>query len=73
MEELIRAITSIFTRSFPIAAVRSKFSRLREILVVLTSDGSLLSSGSFVSDSVSQISLSDIQAVLALRLDLNQE
>jgi hypothetical protein len=49
--------------------IRNRFARLREILIVLTSDIASSSSESLAIDNFSHITPSEIDAFLALRID----
>ncbi len=68
-EECMRAITNIFTRASS-STIRSRFARLREIFVVITSDLSM--SGGLATDSFSHLTPDEIEAFLALRVDSQQ-
>jgi len=63
-EECVRAIMAVLTRA-AVTPIRSRFSRLREVLMVLTSD---VRSSTFA-DSLSQITPMEAQAILNLRRD----
>jgi len=63
-EECVRAVMAVLTRA-SVTPIRSRFSRLREVLMVLTSD---VRSSTFA-DSLSQITPTEAQAILSLRRD----
>lgn len=63
-EECVRALSATFMR-FSSSPIRGKFSRMREIMLVLTSD---ISSSSLMADSFSLTS-SEIQSFLGLRIE----
>jgi hypothetical protein len=71
LDECVRALNSMFVR-YSTIPIRGKFSRLREILQVLTSD---ISSGiSSVSvDTYSHLTANEVQAFVALRVDAPAE
>jgi hypothetical protein len=65
MEECVRSIIAVFNqKAGPGISLRSKFSRIREVMLVLTSDDT---SGTF-SDSLGQLTYSEAESLLALRL-----
>ncbi len=63
-EECVRAIMSVFVRAST-TSIRNRFSRLREVLMVLTSD---VKNAGFA-DSLAQISAAEAQTILSLRRD----
>ena len=63
-EECVRSYISM-TGKISNLPIRSKFSRLREVMMVLTSD---VRSASFA-DTLSQLTATEAQSILALRLD----
>lgn len=65
MEEVARAIMSLLS-SHSTKSVRGKFARLREILTVLTAD---FSTTNIMTESFSHLTLSEVIAFSALRLD----
>lgn len=68
LEEIIRALTTLFSR-YSAVPVRARFSRLREIMLVLTSD---VGSGSVFSDNFTHLTASEIEAFVSLRMDRAQ-
>ncbi len=65
-DEIIRAVNSVFTR-YSSVPIRSKFSRLREAMLVLTWDPSMTTSGAagFKSSSPAQpLSMSTVAATI---------
>lgn len=64
LEECIRAIVSVFTRASS-SPIRGKFSRLREIMSVLTSD---MSAGMF-GDNFTCLTANEVVAFQSLRMD----
>lgn len=63
-EECVRAVMAVLTRASS-TPIRSRFSRLREVLMVLTSD---VRSSTFA-DSLSQLTPTEAQTILSLRRD----
>jgi hypothetical protein len=63
-EECVRAIIACFSRASAVP-LRSRFSRIREVLMVLTSD----SRGASFAENLSQLTLMEAQAVISLRRD----
>eukprot|EP01042_Synura_sphagnicola_P000548 gene548-590_t len=81
MEECVRALTALFSKHSAVS-VRGRFARLREILLVLTSDLSSTASASpsgsnsdislqIPSDSFVLLNLHEIKLFASLRLDIN--
>jgi len=79
MEECVRALTALFSKHSAVS-VRGRFARLREILLVLTSDLSSTASPSgshsdislqIPSDSFVLLNLHEIKLFASLRLDIN--
>ena len=70
-EECVRAVTSMFGK-FSSNSVRTRFSRIREVMMVLTSDGSssVEAASMTFSDSLTQLTTTEAQAILSLREDL---
>jgi hypothetical protein len=69
-EECVRALSGMFAR-FSSGPIRGKFSRLREVMLVLTSDtgpGSVSS----MADNFSLLTVNEVLAFAALRLDVNE-
>ena len=66
-EECVRAISATFNR---FGSVRGKFARLREVMLVLTSDTS--SPGALLVNTFSHLTANETLAFLALRQDANQ-
>jgi len=64
-EECVRALSAMFTRCST-SPIRGKFSRLREVMLVLTSD---VSSSNVIAESFTQLTLAEAQAFAALRID----
>jgi hypothetical protein len=64
MEECVRAISLMFSNSTSAAAIRVKFSKLREIMQVITSDS--ISTGTAFS-SCTHISEIEYQHYLSIR------
>jgi len=62
----VRALNALFTRRSSIP-VRGKFSRLREVMLVLTADNTTPASA--IVDSCSQLTAAEIDAFLSLRID----
>lgn len=62
----MRALSAMFTRSSS-APIRGKFSRLREVMLVLTAD--VASPASIVADSFSHLTTNEILAFVSLRKD----
>ncbi len=65
LEEVVRALTALFSR-YSSVPVRGKFSRLREVLLVLTSEGG----ASLVTDNFTQLTAGEVESFAALRVDL---
>lgn len=63
LEECVRALTATFAR-YSTTPIRGKFSRLREIMLVLTSDG-----GSGVGGDSFSLTTAEIQSFMGLRVD----
>ena len=64
LEECVRAVIAAFNQRSPAgSSLRPKFGRIREIMMVLTSD----TSSSF-SDSLAQLTYSEAENILGLRL-----
>ena len=66
LEEIVRSVSSLFSR-FSSVPVRGRFSRLREVMLVLTADSATPSS--VIADSFTQLTGSEVEAFLVLRLD----
>ena len=66
-EECVRALNAIFTRHSSIP-IRGKFSRLREIMMVLTADVTN-SQGNLQPDNFSLLSSNEVLAFVSLRAD----
>ncbi len=66
LEECVRAITTLYTRSSTVP-VRGKFSRLREILVILTHDTS--TNSSLVNENFSHLTMNEVKNIKSLRVD----
>ncbi len=66
-EECVRALTTAFTRVAS-SPIRGKFSRLREIMLVLTCDVTA-PGGGIVTDSFTALTSNEVLAFLALRID----
>ena len=62
----MRALISLFSRSASSSSVRSKFSRVREIMSVLTTD---TRSGESLVDGLVTLTLEDVNTFLDLRID----
>lgn len=62
----MRSVSSLFSR-FSSVPVRGRFSRLREVMLVLTADSATPSS--VIADSFTQLTGSEVEAFLVLRLD----
>jgi hypothetical protein len=71
LDECVRALNNMFAR-YSTIPIRGKFSRLREILQVLTSD---ISGGinSVSVDTFSHLTAQEVQAFVALRIDAPPE
>jgi len=67
LEECFRSLSSMFTR-YSTVPIRGKFSRLREIMQVLTSDVSAGIQAISV-DVFSHLTANEVRAFLALRID----
>jgi hypothetical protein len=65
LEECVRALSAVFARHSS-SPVRARFARLREIMLILTSDASAPSA--VLTDS-STLTNSEVQAFLALRVE----
>jgi hypothetical protein len=68
LEECVRAVITVVTKRSA-SSVRGKFSRLREVLVVITAEGG---TSSLQSDSFVHLTEGEIHALLTLRSDLRQ-
>jgi hypothetical protein len=68
LEEIVRALSAMFTR-FSSSPVRGKFSRLRELMLVLTSDSSTPAAAAAVSENLTHLTASEVDVILALRVD----
>lgn len=68
MEEVIRALSLLFTR-YSTLPVRGKFARLREIMLVLTADSSTPSLS--LAENFSQLTATEVESFLNLRVDIN--
>mmetsp|Transcript_50015 Transcript_50015/g.87331 ORF Transcript_50015/g.87331 Transcript_50015/m.87331 type:complete len:265 (-) Transcript_50015:71-865(-) len=66
LEEIVRSVSSLFSR-FSSVPVRGRFSRLREVMLVLTADSATPTSA--IADSFTQLTSSEVEAFLVLRLD----
>jgi hypothetical protein len=66
LEEIVRALTALFGRHSSVP-VRGRFSRLREVMLVLTSDSTATSS--MIADSFTQLTANEVDAFISLRLD----
>jgi hypothetical protein len=64
-EECVRAVISLFSR-YSTTSVRSKFTRIREIMSILSSD---VSSAATLSEGFMVLSPEDINSFLTLRID----
>ena len=64
-EECVRAIIALFTR-LSTTPIRGKFSRLREIMSILTSD---VTSTNAIADSFTYLTINEVKAFIALRAD----
>ena len=64
-EECVRAIITLFTR-LSTTPIRGKFSRLREIMSVLTSD---VTSTNTIADTFTYLTINEVKAFVALRVD----
>jgi hypothetical protein len=77
-EEIVRSLSALFGRHSS-APVRGKFSRLREVMQVLTTDlsecrGEIVDPSSFVvSDSFTQLTAGDIESIISLRTDFHDK
>eukprot|EP01038_Epipyxis_sp_PR26KG_P004471 gene4471-6322_t len=69
LEEIIRSITSLYTRHATVP-IRNNFSRLREVMLVLTSDSTVSSLGN-ITDNFTQLTTADVEVFIGLRIDLN--
>jgi hypothetical protein len=69
-EECVRALSGMFGRaSSSSSLIRSKFSRLREIMIVLTSDNADLLQ---TTDTFTHLTSSEVSAFASLRIDAHQ-
>jgi hypothetical protein len=66
LEEIVRSLSALFSR-FSSVPVRGRFSRLREVMLVLTSD--VTSPTGLMADSFTQLTASEVEAFLVLRVD----
>jgi hypothetical protein len=66
LEEIVRALTALFGRHSSVP-VRGRFSRLREVMLVLTSDSTATSN--MIADSFTQLTANEVDAFISLRLD----
>eukprot|EP01034_Spumella_vulgaris_P023258 gene23258-29470_t len=70
LEEIVRSLSALFGR-YSSAPVRGKFSRLREVMQVLTTDLSACTGGVtdavklVTSESFTQLTASDVEAIIA--------
>ena len=64
-EECVRAIIALFTR-LSTTPIRGKFSRIREIMSVLTSD---VTSTNAIADTFTYLTINEVKAFIALRAD----
>lgn len=64
MEEFVRILSSVFTK-YSSVPVRGKFSRLKEIMAVLTAD----SATSAINDNYSHLTIPEIESFFYLRSD----
>jgi hypothetical protein len=77
LEEIVRALSSVFGRHSSLP-VRAHFSRLREVMLVLTADASTISTGAggqvggagAFTENFSQLTASEVEVFLSLRLDV---
>ena len=65
LEECVRAITTLFTRASSVP-IRGKFSRLREILVILTHDSS---TNNLVNENFTHLTMNEVKYIKSLRVD----
>ncbi len=66
LEEIVRSLSALFSR-FCSVPVRGRFSRLREVMQVLTSDTTMPLG--MIGDSFTQLTSSEVEAFLILRVD----
>ncbi len=71
MEEFVRVLNSLFSRHSSVP-IRGKFSRLREILMVLTSDRLSDLVGENSSSSFTHLLNHEVDAIYQLRVDGKQ-
>lgn len=64
MEELVRTLNGLFTR-YSNSSVRMKFTRLREMMLVLTSP----SLGDSLNENYTLLTANEIEAVFGLRIE----
>eukprot|EP01041_Mallomonas_annulata_P006086 gene6086-12279_t len=69
LEECVRALNALFSK-WSSTSIRGKFSRIREIMLVLTSDVS--SSGNLSTDNFSHLTINEIHAFASLRIDFGE-
>lgn len=67
-EECVRAIIALFTR-LSTTPIRGKFSRIREIMSVLTSD---VTSTNAIADTFTYLTINEVKAFIALRADATE-
>ena len=65
MEEIVRALSSLFSRHSSVP-VRGKFSRLREIMMVLNAD----SGNAVLNDNYTTLTNNEVEAFFGLRIDI---
>ncbi len=64
LEEIVRSLSALFSRHSSVS-IRGKFSRLREIMMVLTADSSL----SVVNENFATLTTNEVDAFYGLRID----
>jgi hypothetical protein len=62
----VRSLSALFSR-FSSVPVRGRFSRLREVMLVLTSDTTMPTG--MIGDTFTQLTASEVEAFLILRVD----
>ena len=67
MEEIVRTLSSLFSR-YSSVPIRGRFSRLREIMLILTSDTT--TNSNLISENFTQLNSNEVEAFLILRLDI---
>lgn len=68
LEEVVRALSTLFAR-YSTVPVRGKFARLREVLLVLTSDST--TPASIFTENFTQLTSNEVEAFISLRVDIS--